>query len=311
MTDLSIYDHDKTLYLFTSLTAGSSHIITATSRIETILKANKIPFQGVDTATDDLARKLYGRRAGGRKLPLLVKEGYVIGDLAEVEEWNEFGELKEAIGDVEAPKGSASSSTAAPAAAKSSSSAASTTTKTPASTPAAPAQPPQNKENAPPTQQTLAMRQLSTEAAAVGASKQTSTSTPKPQQPTFAQTPSAVPKEAPPASAAGEPNPTSRRRSSIPAPPEEIKAVEQALAIPEEEEDDSEEGDDEDEDDEDDEDENDDEDEDEDEEEKVGAQRADAAAPPAAAGTGSGNGEGVKKGGDAAAAEKAGESVLD
>ncbi|KAJ9648286.1 hypothetical protein H2199_001139 [Coniosporium tulheliwenetii] len=275
MTDLSIYDHDKTLYLFTSLTAGSSHIITATSRIETILKANKIPFQG----------------GGGRKLPLLVKEGYVIGDLAEVEEWNEFGELKEAIGDVEAPKGSASSSTAAPAAAKSSSSAASTTTKTPASTPAAPAQPPQNKENAPPTQQTLAMRQLSTEAAAVGASKQT-------------------PKGSSPASAAGEPNPTSRRRSSIPAPPEEIKAVEQALAIPEEEEDDSEEGDDEDEDDEDDEDENDDEDEDEDEEEKVGAQRADAAAPPAAAGTGSGNGEGVKKGGDAAAAEKAGRAFL-
>lgn len=79
MTDLSVYDNDPTLYLFTSLTAGSSHIITATSRIETILKANKIPFKGVDTATDDLARKLYGRRASGKKLPLLVKEGFVLG----------------------------------------------------------------------------------------------------------------------------------------------------------------------------------------------------------------------------------------
>jgi hypothetical protein len=78
MAELSVYDNDPTLYLFTSLTAGSSHIVTATSRIETILKANKIPFKGVDTATDDLARKLYGRRASGKKLPLLVKEGYVI-----------------------------------------------------------------------------------------------------------------------------------------------------------------------------------------------------------------------------------------
>jgi len=78
MAELAIYDNDPTLYLFTSLTAGSSHIVTATSRIETILKANKIPFKGVDTATDDLARKLYGRRARGKKLPLLVKEGYVI-----------------------------------------------------------------------------------------------------------------------------------------------------------------------------------------------------------------------------------------
>jgi len=78
-TDLSKYENDKRLFLFTSLTAGSSHIVTATSRIETILKANKIPFVGVDTATDEVARKLYGRRAQGRKLPLLVKEGFVVG----------------------------------------------------------------------------------------------------------------------------------------------------------------------------------------------------------------------------------------
>jgi hypothetical protein len=79
MAELAVYDNDPTLYLFTSLTAGSSHIVTATSRIETILKANKIPFKGVDTATDDLARKLFQRRAHGKKLPLLVKEGYVLG----------------------------------------------------------------------------------------------------------------------------------------------------------------------------------------------------------------------------------------
>ena len=78
MAELAVYDNDPTLYLFTSLTAGSSHIITATSRIETILKANKIAFKGVDTATDELAKKLYQRRARGKKLPLLVREGYVV-----------------------------------------------------------------------------------------------------------------------------------------------------------------------------------------------------------------------------------------
>lgn len=70
---------DSTLYLYTSLTAGSSHIITATSRIETILKANKLPFRAIDVATDDAARKLWGRRSKGKKLPGLVKYGNIVG----------------------------------------------------------------------------------------------------------------------------------------------------------------------------------------------------------------------------------------
>ncbi|KAI9374858.1 hypothetical protein BJX61DRAFT_540356 [Aspergillus egyptiacus] len=92
---------DPTLYLYTSLTAGSSHIITATSRLETILKANKIPFRAIDVATDDAARKLWGRRSKGRKLPGLVKYGTVVGDLEQIEEWNEYGELKMQINNVE------------------------------------------------------------------------------------------------------------------------------------------------------------------------------------------------------------------
>lgn len=92
------YHTDPTLYLYTSLTAGSSHIITATSRLSTILKANKIPFQALDVATDEKARMLWGRRAGKRKLPGLVRAGLVVGDLEEVEEWNEYGELKENVG---------------------------------------------------------------------------------------------------------------------------------------------------------------------------------------------------------------------
>lgn len=73
------YHTDPTLYLYTSLTAGSSHIITATSRLETILKANKIPFLALDVATDEKARMLWGRRAGKRKLPGLVRMGMVVG----------------------------------------------------------------------------------------------------------------------------------------------------------------------------------------------------------------------------------------
>lgn len=79
------YSMDPILYLYTSLTAGSSHIITATSRMETILKANKIPFKGMDIATDEKARMLWSRRAGkdasgrARKIPGLVQMGMVIG----------------------------------------------------------------------------------------------------------------------------------------------------------------------------------------------------------------------------------------
>ncbi|KAL8909902.1 MAG: hypothetical protein Q9171_004790 [Xanthocarpia ochracea] len=92
------YHTDPTLYLYTSLTAGSSHIITATSRLETILKANRIPFQALDVATDEKARMLWGRRAGKRKLPGLVRMGMLVGDLEEIEEWNEYGELKDKVG---------------------------------------------------------------------------------------------------------------------------------------------------------------------------------------------------------------------
>lgn len=73
------YSSDSTLYIYTSLTAGSSHIITATSRLETILKANRIPFKALDVATDEKARMLWGRRSKGRKLPGLVRYGNIVG----------------------------------------------------------------------------------------------------------------------------------------------------------------------------------------------------------------------------------------
>lgn len=100
---LAEWETDKTLYVFTSLTAGSSHIVTATSRIETILRANRLHFTYIDTATNESARKLYGRRGRGKKLPLLVKQGEILGDLNEIEEFNEFGELKQVVGELPPP----------------------------------------------------------------------------------------------------------------------------------------------------------------------------------------------------------------
>lgn len=79
------YSTDPALYIYTSLTSGSSHIVTATSRLETILKANRVPFKAIDIATDEKARMLWGRRAGKdeggrvRKLPGLVQMGLVLG----------------------------------------------------------------------------------------------------------------------------------------------------------------------------------------------------------------------------------------
>lgn len=79
------YSTDPALYIYTSLTSGSSHIVTATSRMETILRANRIPFKALDLATDEKARMLWGRRAGKdesgrvRKIPGLVQMGLVLG----------------------------------------------------------------------------------------------------------------------------------------------------------------------------------------------------------------------------------------
>lgn len=79
------YSTDPALYIYTSLTAGSSHIVTATSRLETILRANRVPFKAIDLATDEKARMLWGRRAGKdesgrpRKMPGLVQMGMVLG----------------------------------------------------------------------------------------------------------------------------------------------------------------------------------------------------------------------------------------
>ncbi|CCX11908.1 Similar to Uncharacterized protein YFR016C; acc. no. P43597 [Pyronema omphalodes CBS 100304] len=91
-------DESDTIFLLTSLSAGSSTIITATTRLEHILKSNKVPFKSVDLATDDKAKRLWHWKGNGRRLPAIAKEGEVIGNYEECEDWNEHGELRIMLG---------------------------------------------------------------------------------------------------------------------------------------------------------------------------------------------------------------------
>jgi hypothetical protein len=165
------YHTDPTLYLYTSLTAGSSHIITATSRLSTILKANRIPFEALDVATDEKARMLWGRRAGKRKLPGLVRAGLVVGDLEEVEEWNEYGELKENVGapgvTATAPTSTAGTPSKSYALPTTPSKSATGSTNTPAKAPTSAVETPSRSTQATSTDSplTTAMRQAGIEAA--------------------------------------------------------------------------------------------------------------------------------------------------
>ncbi|CAG7915793.1 unnamed protein product [Penicillium olsonii] len=158
---------DSTLYLYTSLTAGSSHIVTATARIETILKANKLPFRAIDVATDEAARKLWGRRSRGKKLPGLVKYGDIVGDLEEVEEWNEFGELRMVINAVQDMGGMPATSNPLPAETKTE-----PQTTTPKPSTIKIQTPPATKDEDKKDETTvLALRQASTEAASKAKAK--------------------------------------------------------------------------------------------------------------------------------------------
>ncbi|THW20922.1 hypothetical protein D6D23_06655 [Aureobasidium pullulans] len=263
--DLSAWDKDGRVFLFTSLTAGSSHIITATSRIETILNANRIPFLAIDTATNESARRLWGRRAAGKKLPGLVKEGFVMADLDEVEEWNEFGEIKENIGDV--PPASSAPAPGGEAVTTRATMHPTTTAQPPAPLPVKPTATAANKsasDKSDPLQTPMAnlsMKEAATEAAAIGAARKgpapgiNDTKVAPLKSPT--QTSSlAESSEAPESSKAPEPAPLSavessddlaaavatpagtiqqkHRGSSVSnANPEEIKELEQSSAIPE------------------------------------------------------------------------------
>lgn len=68
-----------TYFILTSLTSGSSAIVTATSRLQLLFTAHKIPFVAIDVATDVKAKRIWTLRANGKKLPVVVRNGAVIG----------------------------------------------------------------------------------------------------------------------------------------------------------------------------------------------------------------------------------------
>jgi len=72
-------DEPDTIFLLTSLTSGSSSIITATSRLEHLLTSHKIPFKAADLATDEKARRLWQWKGRGKRLPGIAKNGEVLG----------------------------------------------------------------------------------------------------------------------------------------------------------------------------------------------------------------------------------------
>lgn len=69
----------ETYFLLTSLTSGQSAIITATARLELLLITMKVPFVAVDVATDERAKNLWRRRGNGKRLPVVVHDGVVLG----------------------------------------------------------------------------------------------------------------------------------------------------------------------------------------------------------------------------------------
>ncbi|KAL5333406.1 hypothetical protein BJX70DRAFT_392197 [Aspergillus crustosus] len=201
---------DPTLYLYTSLTAGSSHIITATSRLETILKANKIPFRAIDVATDEAARKLWGRRSKGKKLPGLVKFGTVVGDLEQIEEWNEYGELKQEINSVESFDDLPATSNPIATTTESTSTTSTPRPELPAPKPSTiKIQDPPQKDAQKDDSITVALRQAGQEAAA----KAKEAPTKKPSAPVTTDSPTPKPDEGP---KEGSDGPTVRRTSVAP-----------------------------------------------------------------------------------------------
>jgi hypothetical protein len=65
------------------------------------LKAHRIAYEIIDLATDERAKKVWRWHGKGRKLPGIVRVSEdgetVIGGLEELEEANEYGELKELV----------------------------------------------------------------------------------------------------------------------------------------------------------------------------------------------------------------------
>lgn len=84
------------VYLFTSF-AGGMQIVPRTNRLATILQANGVKFEYRDLGTDDEAKKIWKRSAGGKTLPGVVRGDDYIGNWQEIDEANEEYRLRELL----------------------------------------------------------------------------------------------------------------------------------------------------------------------------------------------------------------------
>ncbi|EGW30323.1 uncharacterized protein SPAPADRAFT_52418 [Spathaspora passalidarum NRRL Y-27907] len=84
------------IYLFTSL-AGGMQIMPRTNRLVTILNANGIKFEYRDLGTDEEAKKIWKRQAGGKTLPGIVRGDDFIGNWHDIDEANEEYKLHELL----------------------------------------------------------------------------------------------------------------------------------------------------------------------------------------------------------------------
>lgn len=87
------------IHVYTSLANAQFHLNADTNRMTTILQTNRIDFELVDLGTNDRAKKLWKWRGKGKKLPGIVRGEEILGNLTDLEEANELGEVEDFLFD--------------------------------------------------------------------------------------------------------------------------------------------------------------------------------------------------------------------
>lgn len=87
--------------VYYSSVSGNTLWTKHTDRVEFLLSANKIPFQSIDVSTDPEALQYMKRQSQLKnigQLPQVFRDGQFIGGKEELDEANEYGELKQLLG---------------------------------------------------------------------------------------------------------------------------------------------------------------------------------------------------------------------
>lgn len=83
--------------IYTSLATCDRQLEPRTNRMVELLKENGVKFVGADVGTDSKAHKVWRWKGKGRLLPAVVREGEVLCDLIQLEEWAETKEIWDRI----------------------------------------------------------------------------------------------------------------------------------------------------------------------------------------------------------------------